>query len=159
MFKGCFVWKFISTWFYLCRSSMKCLKIVMFLIFHPNCIVCLSWFIEILGALVLKDRASGCALALTRIISLVQLPRFTSHWFRGSNLCRLALGLLFGIVSVFWVGLVFNDTIIEITLTLTASYMAFFVVRIPTGVWPSTLYLVLCIFSSGLLQKLLILIS
>lgn len=42
--------------------------------------------------------------------------------------CRFALGLLFGLVTVFWVGLVFNDTIIEITLTLTASYMAFFVV-------------------------------
>lgn len=41
---------------------------------------------------------------------------------------RFALGLLFGLVTVFWVGLVFNDTIIEITLTLTASYMAFFVV-------------------------------
>lgn len=42
--------------------------------------------------------------------------------------CRFALGLLFALVTVFWVGLVFNDTIIEITLTLTASYMAFFVV-------------------------------
>jgi hypothetical protein len=40
----------------------------------------------------------------------------------------LALGLAFGIVSVFWVGLVFNDTVIEITLTFTASYLAFFVV-------------------------------
>lgn len=48
-----------------------------------------------------------------------------------SFLCRVGLGavglgLLFGIVCVCWVGLVFNDTIIEITLTFTASYLAFF---------------------------------
>jgi NhaP-type Na+/H+ or K+/H+ antiporter len=54
-------------------------------------------------------------------------------------LCRvalgaLALGLAFGIVSVFWVGLVFNDTVIEITLTLTASYLAFFVAEDEAGV-------------------------
>ncbi|MCO5555571.1 hypothetical protein L7F22_009116 [Adiantum nelumboides] len=38
----------------------------------------------------------------------------------------VALGAAFGLVSVLWLGLVFNDTVIEITLTLTASYIAYY---------------------------------
>nr|ADK60916.1 plasma membrane Na+/H+ transporter [Distichlis spicata] len=38
----------------------------------------------------------------------------------------VALGLAFGIVSVLWLGFIFNDTIIEISLTLAVSYIAFF---------------------------------
>nr|AGB06353.1 plasmalemma Na+/H+ antiporter [Indosasa sinica] len=38
----------------------------------------------------------------------------------------VALGLAFGIASVLWLGFIFNDTIIEITLTLAVSYIAFF---------------------------------
>lgn len=38
----------------------------------------------------------------------------------------VALGLAFGLVAVLWLGLVFNDTVIEITLTLTASYIAYY---------------------------------
>ncbi|CAM6099086.1 unnamed protein product [Calypogeia fissa] len=39
----------------------------------------------------------------------------------------VALGFGFGLVAVLWIGRVFNDTVVEITLTLTASYLAFFV--------------------------------
>ncbi|KAL6623724.1 hypothetical protein ACP70R_033603 [Stipagrostis hirtigluma subsp. patula] len=38
----------------------------------------------------------------------------------------VALGLAFGIVSVLWLGFIFNDTIIEIALTVAVSYIAFF---------------------------------
>ncbi|KAH6557469.1 hypothetical protein KP509_1Z112500 [Ceratopteris richardii] len=38
----------------------------------------------------------------------------------------VALGGAFGLVSVLWLGLVFNDTVIEITLTLTVSYIAYY---------------------------------
>lgn len=41
----------------------------------------------------------------------------------------VALGLAFGIVSLIWLRFIFNDTIIEMTLTLAVSYIAFFTVR------------------------------
>jgi hypothetical protein len=44
-------------------------------------------------------------------------------------LTSVALGLAFGIASVLWLGFIFNDTIIEISLTLAVSYIAFFTVR------------------------------
>ncbi|CAN6339204.1 unnamed protein product [Urochloa humidicola] len=42
------------------------------------------------------------------------------------SLGAVALGLAFGIISVLWLGFIFNDTIIEIALTLAVSYIAFF---------------------------------
>lgn len=41
----------------------------------------------------------------------------------------VAMGLAFGITSVLWLGFIFNDTVIEISLTLAVSYLAFFTVR------------------------------
>lgn len=41
----------------------------------------------------------------------------------------VAIGLAFGIVSVLWLGFIFNDTVIEITLTLAISYIVYFTVR------------------------------
>ncbi|CAN6727945.1 unnamed protein product [Malus baccata var. baccata] len=38
----------------------------------------------------------------------------------------VGIGLAFGIVSVLWLGFIFNDTVIEITLTLAVSYVAYF---------------------------------
>ncbi|EHA8589907.1 putative Sodium/hydrogen exchanger 7 [Cocos nucifera] len=38
----------------------------------------------------------------------------------------VAMGLAFGIASVLWLGFIFNDTVIEIALTLAVSYLAFF---------------------------------
>ncbi|XP_074582072.1 sodium/hydrogen exchanger 8-like [Curcuma longa] len=42
------------------------------------------------------------------------------------SLGAVAMGLAFGIASVIWLGFIFNDTVIEITLTLAVSYIAFF---------------------------------
>ena len=49
-----------------------------------------------------------------------------------SLLSRVAVGLAFGIVSVLWLGFIFNDTVIEIALTLAVSYVAYFTVRYPS---------------------------
>ncbi|XP_021727954.1 sodium/hydrogen exchanger 8-like [Chenopodium quinoa] len=38
----------------------------------------------------------------------------------------VGFGIAFGIASVLWLGFIFNDTIIEITLTLAVSYAAYF---------------------------------
>ncbi|XP_047969241.1 LOW QUALITY PROTEIN: sodium/hydrogen exchanger 8-like [Salvia hispanica] len=42
------------------------------------------------------------------------------------SLGAVAMGLAFGIASVFWLGFIFTDTVIEISLTLAVSYLAFF---------------------------------
>ncbi|CAA3027240.1 sodium hydrogen exchanger 8 isoform X1 [Olea europaea subsp. europaea] len=42
------------------------------------------------------------------------------------SLGAVGIGLAFGIASIFWLGFVFNDTVIEITLTLAVSYVAYF---------------------------------
>ncbi|KAG7979695.1 hypothetical protein I3843_05G144300 [Carya illinoinensis] len=39
----------------------------------------------------------------------------------------VGIGLAFGIISVLWLGVIFNDTVIEITLTLAVSYIAYFI--------------------------------
>nr|UUA47112.1 salt overly sensitive 1 [Lilium pumilum] len=51
-----------------------------------------------------------------------EIIKFLSQVSFGS----VALGLAFGIASVLWLGFIFNDTVIEITLTLAVSYIAFF---------------------------------
>lgn len=38
------------------------------------------------------------------------------------------MGIAFGALSVLWLGYIFNDTVIEITLTLAVSYVAYFTV-------------------------------
>ncbi|KAL2557784.1 Sodium/hydrogen exchanger 7 [Forsythia ovata] len=42
------------------------------------------------------------------------------------SLGAVGIGLAFGMASVFWLGFIFNDTVIEITLTLAVSYVAYF---------------------------------
>ncbi|OMO72604.1 hypothetical protein COLO4_27555 [Corchorus olitorius] len=42
------------------------------------------------------------------------------------SLGAVGLGIAFGIVSVLWLGFIFNDTVIEIALTLAVSYIAYF---------------------------------
>lgn len=49
------------------------------------------------------------------------------------SLSSVGIGLAFGIISVLWLGVIFNDTVIEITLTLAVSYIAYFIV----GSFPS----------------------
>lgn len=43
-------------------------------------------------------------------------------------LSRVGFGIAFGLASVLWLGFIFNDTVIEITLTLAVSYVAYFTV-------------------------------
>jgi hypothetical protein len=43
---------------------------------------------------------------------------------------RVAMGLAFGIASVVWLGFIFNDTVIEIALTVAVSYIAFYTVSL-----------------------------
>ncbi|KAL3652883.1 Son of sevenless 1 [Castilleja foliolosa] len=42
------------------------------------------------------------------------------------SLGAVGVGLAFGIASVLWLGFIFNDTVIEISLTLAVSYIAYF---------------------------------
>ncbi|GAB4848155.1 Son of sevenless 1 [Ancistrocladus abbreviatus] len=42
------------------------------------------------------------------------------------SLGAVAIGLAFGIASVLWIGFIFNDTVIEIALTVAVSYVAYF---------------------------------
>ena len=42
----------------------------------------------------------------------------------------MGIGLAFGIVSVLWLKFIFNDTVIEITLTIAVSYFAYYTVRL-----------------------------
>ncbi|XP_037463165.1 sodium/hydrogen exchanger 7-like isoform X3 [Triticum dicoccoides] len=45
------------------------------------------------------------------------------------SLGAVALGLAFAIISLLWLGFTFNDTILEMTLTLAVSYIAFYTVQ------------------------------
>ncbi|XP_024527647.1 sodium/hydrogen exchanger 8 [Selaginella moellendorffii] len=45
------------------------------------------------------------------------------------SLLALGLGLIIGMITVLWLGFIFNDTVMEITLTFTASYFAFFLAQ------------------------------
>lgn len=40
----------------------------------------------------------------------------------------VGIGLAFGIASVFWLKFVFNDTVIQITVTLSVSYFSYYTV-------------------------------
>lgn len=40
----------------------------------------------------------------------------------------VGMGIAFGLASYLWLGFIFNDTVIEITLTLAVSYLAYFTV-------------------------------
>ncbi|XP_027191971.1 sodium/hydrogen exchanger 8 isoform X2 [Cicer arietinum] len=42
------------------------------------------------------------------------------------SLGAVGIGLAFGIASVLWLGFIFNDTVIEISLTLAVSYIAYY---------------------------------
>ncbi|XP_019460039.1 PREDICTED: sodium/hydrogen exchanger 8 isoform X2 [Lupinus angustifolius] len=42
------------------------------------------------------------------------------------SLGAVGIGVAFGIASVLWLGFIFNDTVIEISLTLAVSYIAYF---------------------------------
>ncbi|PIA30112.1 hypothetical protein AQUCO_05700080v1 [Aquilegia coerulea] len=46
-----------------------------------------------------------------------------------ASIGAVGIGLAFGVASVFWLGFIFNDTVIEITLTLAVSYLAYFMAQ------------------------------
>ncbi|KAK4264107.1 hypothetical protein QN277_029441 [Acacia crassicarpa] len=50
------------------------------------------------------------------------------------SLGAVGMGLAFGIASVLWLGFIFNDTVIEITLTLAVSYIAFYTAQEGTDI-------------------------
>ncbi|CAN1842165.1 Sodium/hydrogen exchanger 7 [Linum perenne] len=50
------------------------------------------------------------------------------------SLGAVGIGLAFGIASVLWLGFIFNDTVIEISLTLAVSYVAYFTGQEGAGV-------------------------
>ncbi|XP_073024492.1 sodium/hydrogen exchanger 7-like isoform X7 [Primulina eburnea] len=50
------------------------------------------------------------------------------------SLGAVGMGVAFGIASVLWLRCIFNDTVIEITLTLAVSYIAYFVAQEGAGV-------------------------
>ncbi|WJX46913.1 Son of sevenless 1 [Trifolium repens] len=50
------------------------------------------------------------------------------------SLGAVGIGLAFGIASVLWLGFIFNDTVIEISLTLAVSYVAYFTAQESAGV-------------------------
>ncbi|KAI4308480.1 hypothetical protein L6164_031554 [Bauhinia variegata] len=45
------------------------------------------------------------------------------------SLGAVGIGLAFGMASVLWLGSIFNDTVIQITLTLAVSYVAYFIAQ------------------------------
>ncbi|KAI5573576.1 hypothetical protein BDE02_10G088800 [Populus trichocarpa] len=50
------------------------------------------------------------------------------------SLGAVGIGIAFGIASVLWLGFIFNDTVIEIALTLAVSYIAYFTAQEGAGV-------------------------
>nr|ABN04858.1 salt-overly-sensitive 1 [Mesembryanthemum crystallinum]CAN99591.1 salt-overly-sensitive 1 [Mesembryanthemum crystallinum] len=61
-------------------------------------------------------------MVLGRSFNVAQIIKFLVQVSLGA----VGIGLAFGVVSVLWLGFIFNDTIIEISLTLAVSYVAYF---------------------------------
>lgn len=53
---------------------------------------------------------------------------FSQIMLCGSVFFRVGIGLAFGIASVIWLKFVFNDTVVQITVTLSVSYFAYYTV-------------------------------
>ncbi|CAI5517513.1 unnamed protein product [Closterium sp. Naga37s-1] len=68
-------------------------------------------------------------LVLGYSFSAAEVVAFMCRVFFGG----IALGMAFGVVSLLWLRTVFNDYIIEITITICGSYMAFFVANAVTN--------------------------
>ncbi|RHN42306.1 putative cation/H+ exchanger, cation/H+ exchanger, CPA1 family [Medicago truncatula] len=50
------------------------------------------------------------------------------------SLGAVGIGIAFGIASVLWLGFIFNDTVIEISLTLAVSYVAYYTAQVSAEV-------------------------
>lgn len=98
-----------------------------------------------LGCLRVMRTGAFCSLLVTgHAHSSRLLPGIAA----GHAHCRVALGMAFAIVTILWLRTVFNDYVLEITLTLTSAYMAFFVVRrrLPRP-WRAPLYMAFFVVS------------
>lgn len=91
-----------------------------------------------------RSFTAGAILKFLTQVSLgayVSLPFWISCWWKKVLRClydffpwfSVAVGLAFGLTSVLWLGFIFNDTVIEIALTLAVSYLAYFTVRFDIG--------------------------
>nr|XP_045086930.1 sodium/hydrogen exchanger 7 isoform X2 [Aegilops tauschii subsp. strangulata] len=65
---------------------------------------------------------------MAQMVLLVVLGVVISTFLLGAAI-SVALGLAFGIASLLWMGYIFDDAIIQISLTLAVRYIAFFAVR------------------------------
>ncbi|KAK3222268.1 hypothetical protein Dsin_009293 [Dipteronia sinensis] len=61
-------------------------------------------------------------MVLGKSFSWISIVKFLAQVSLGA----VGMGLAFGIASVLWLGFIFNDTVIEISLTLAVSYIAYF---------------------------------
>ncbi|CAI6000197.1 unnamed protein product [Closterium sp. NIES-64] len=80
----------------------------------------------------------GAAIAIFQLFLQLVLGYSFSPGDIVAFMCRvffggIALGMAFGVVSLLWLRTVFNDYIIEITITICGSYMAFFVANAVTN--------------------------
>ncbi|CAI5527564.1 unnamed protein product [Closterium sp. Naga37s-1] len=80
----------------------------------------------------------GAAIAIFQLFLQLVLGYSFSPGGIIAFMCRvffggIALGMAFGVVSLLWLRTVFNDYIIEITITICGSYMAFFVANAVTN--------------------------
>lgn len=53
---------------------------------------------------------------------------FSQIMLFGSFCFSVGIGVAFGITSVFWLRFVFNDIVVQITVTLSVSYFAYYTV-------------------------------
>ncbi|GAQ86569.1 Na+/H+ antiporter [Klebsormidium nitens] len=58
----------------------------------------------------------------------------TIVYFMQISFGGVAMGIAFGLVAIMWLGFVFNDTLIEITITVSAAYMVYFTSEQNAGV-------------------------
>ncbi|CAK7326875.1 unnamed protein product [Dovyalis caffra] len=65
-------------------------------------------------------------IACRHVLRGTRVPYTVALLVIGIGLGSLGIGIAFGIASVLWLGFIFNDTVIEIALTLAVSYIAFF---------------------------------
>nr|AGW30208.1 SOS1 [Reaumuria trigyna] len=61
-------------------------------------------------------------MVLGQTFTWVEVVKFLAQVSLGA----VGIGIAFGIASVLWIGFIFNDTVIEITLTLAVSYIAYY---------------------------------
>ncbi|KAI3936863.1 hypothetical protein MKW92_039341 [Papaver armeniacum] len=121
----------------------------MLILAGPACFsVQLSWKTSLLLAGLLSATDPVAVVALLKELGAIVVYQFFFRmvlgesfsfgdiitYFTQVSLGALGIGLAFGLVSVFWLGFIFNDTVIEISLALAVSYLAYFTAQDGAGV-------------------------